>query len=121
MEMATIKDAFLEIKEMLHDLKKSKDSKRGESLMDIREDIRQIKELLKDLKKNKDFKGGENSVNDQVKETRLEQGNNSKEEVDRLKSRTMRVESLVFEGIELQGWNLRAEKLFEIQNVSAKE
>jgi len=91
-----------------------------ESLLELKE----LKEVLKDLKKaEKVSEGGENSVNgEEKKEGNYEcEGNSEEEEEEGVKTWAKRVELPTFEGIDPQGWVSRAEKFFEVQNVSAKE
>jgi len=85
--------------------------------------ILEFKEALKEFKKHeKSSEGGENSVNgDEKKGEVFERDGNSEEEEEGGKTWARRVELPTFEGIDPQGWVSRAEKFFEVQNVSTKE
>jgi len=89
----------------------------------LKESLLDIKELLRDIKKgDRASDGGENLVNEGERSERSRHRSKSDmEEEGKLKSWTRRVELPSFEGTDSSGWLARAEKFFEVQNVSDQE
>jgi len=103
-------------------------SENGKIILEIQENLHEIRNMIKNSKKSeegseKSSENGENSVNNKkgvVKMIRKEESDSdSEEEVQ--KQWMKRVELPTFEGSDPMGWIARAEKFFEIQNISPKE
>jgi len=103
-------------------------SENGKIILEMQENLHKIRNMIKNSKKpeegsEKSSENGENSVNNRkgaVKMIRKEDSDSdSEEEVQ--KQWMKRVELPTFEGSDPMGWIARAEKFFEIQNISPKE
>ena len=106
-------------------------SVQGRMMMELRNDINRlkdtiidIKEMLRNLKKGDRLSdGGESSVNgEERRDERVKQSSKSEgEEEGEWRPWSRRIELPMFEGVDPMGWLARAEKFFEVQNVSARE
>ena len=87
-------------------------------------ELKEIKEMLQDLKKgDRRSKGGESLVNGEERREEPSRQENQweKENEGEMKLWTRRVELQVFEGVDPMGWLAKAEKFFEVQNLTAEE
>ena len=106
-------------------------SDQGRVMMELRNDINglkddiiNIKEMLRNLKKGDRLSDrGESSVNgEERRDERVKQSSKSEyEEESEGRPWSRRIELPMFEGVDPIGWLARAEKFFEVQNVSARE
>jgi len=90
----------------------------------IEENYVEIKELLRDLKKSESSsEGGESFVNEEArKEERSMQGEKSKDEEEpQTRESVKRVKLPIFVGLDSHGLLTRVQKFSEVQNVAEKE